>query len=422
MNGIDRWHVQISLYVHALFCCTVSVSAAEPLQEVDLRQWRLIEAFQRELQRTLPAAAGAGTWADPDRRLRLPHYLSLFLFALVNPVLQTTRALCAASHLTRVQRELCGGRPVSLGSFSEAQHLVDPAWLERLFTQLAGQVTGPPPSNPQQAWQQWFARDASLLPALPRMHWALFGGGKAKKSGAPNNAVRLHVSFHLLEDKPVAARITDGKTCERKTWKAQWERGAAYVGDRYYAEDYQCLHQLEGAGCAYVVRLRDEAVLTLVEELPLSPADRAAGVVRQARVKLGRRACDRIEGVRVVWVHRATAGELRLATNLPESQAPAELISVMYRRRWQIEGFFKWLKCLLGCRHWLAESQRGVTVQLYLALIAAVLLQLATGQRPNKRMLELIQLYQMGWASLEELIGGLQAERQKAERRGAKKT
>jgi len=59
------------------------------------------------------------------------------------------------------------------------------------------------------------------------MHWALFGGGKAKNSGGPNNAVRLHLSFHLLEDKPAAAYITDGKTCERKTLKAQWERGAA---------------------------------------------------------------------------------------------------------------------------------------------------------------------------------------------------
>ena len=70
-------------------------------------------------------------------------------------------------------------------------------------------------------------------------------------------------------------------------------------------------------------------------------------------------------------MHNATAGKLRLATNLPLANAPAELISMIYRRRWQIEGFFKWLKCLLGCRHWLAESQRGVTIQLYLALIAA---------------------------------------------------
>jgi hypothetical protein len=297
---------------------------------------------------------------------------------------------------------------------------VDPAWLEQLFTQLSKECSGPPPSDPHQAWQQWFARDGSLWSALPRMHWALFGGGKAKKSGAPNQAVRLHLSFNVLKDQPAQAHITDGRTCERKTWKAQWERGAAYVGDRYYAEDYQCLNGLEARGCAYILRLCDQAVVNVLEELPLSEADRAAGVVRQALVQLGRKVSDRIGPVRVVWVPSATAGELRLVTNLSVAEAPAQLISVMYRRRWQIEGFFKWLKCLLGCRHWLAESQRGVTIQLYLALIAAMLLHLSCGQRPNKRMLELIRLYQMGWATLEELTSGLERELQRSSRAAKK--
>lgn len=395
------------------------VESSQPLREEDLRQWRLIDSFRQQLDKFGPVLPAGSTWTDDGRQLQLADYLSLFLFALVNPVLATTRALCASSRLDRVQRELCG-RSVSLGSFSEAQHLTDPAWLEKLFTQLAAQVPGPAPRDPHQAWQQWLARDGSLLPALPRMHWALFGAGRAKKSGAANNAVRLHLSFHLLDDKPVAAQVTNGKTCERKTWKAQWERGAAYVGDRYYAEDYQCLRELDACGCAYLVRLRDEAVLTVLEELPLTEADRVAGVARQARVTLGRRACDRIGPIRVVWVPSATAGELRLATNLPVTDAPAELLSVMYRRRWQIEGFFQWFKCLLGCRHWLAESQRGVTVQLYLALIAAVLLQLATGRRPTKRMLELIRLYQMGWATLAELLAGLQREAASVAARTAK--
>lgn len=388
----------------------------------ELRQWRIIEAFNRALAPLGPILPAQSSWLDPERRLKLSHYLSLFLFGLVNPILKTTRALCSATQFSRVQRELCGGQTVSLGSFSEAQHLVEPAWLERLFTELSAQVPGPAPKDPHQAWQQWFARDGSLLPALPRMHWALFGGGKAKKSGAANNAVRLHLSFNLLDDKPAVAQVTHGKTCERKSWKSQWEPGAAYVGDRYYAEDYQCLKDLAGRGCAYIVRLRDEAVVTVLEELPLSPADRSAGVSRQAMVQLGRRPCDRIDGVRVVWVQSATAGELRLATNLPPAQAPAELISVMYRRRWQIEGFFKWLKCLLGCRHWFAESQRGATIQIYLALIAAVLLQRATGQRPTKRQMELIQLYQMGWATLEEVMREIAAHHERAKSRAAKKS
>jgi hypothetical protein len=396
--------------------------SAAPLLESDLRQWRVIDAFNQSLQRLGPTLPVPSSWSDPERELQLSHYLSLFLFGLLNPILKTTRALSAASKLSRVQRELCGGHTVSLGSFSEAQHLVDPAWLERLFTQISAQTPGPPPKDPHQAWQRWLARDGSLLPALPRMTWALFGGGKAKKSGAPNNAVRLHLSFNLLDDKPAAAQVTQGKTCERKIWKSQWERGAAYVGDRYYAEDYQCLRDLDAQGCAYIVRLRDEAVVTVLEELPLTDADRAAGVIRQARVQLGRRPCDRVEGLRVVWVQSATAGELRLVTNLPMAHAAAELISVMYRRRWQIEGFFKWLKCLLGCRHWFAESQRGVTIQLYLALIAALLLQGATGQRPTKRQMELIQLYQMGWATLEEVMREIAAHHERARSRAVKKS
>lgn len=397
------------------------VEADRPLLESDLRQWKVIDAFNEGLQRWGPTLTSGSTWLDPERKLHLSRYLSLFLFGLVNPVLKSTQALCAASKLARVQREV-SGQTVSLGSFSEAQHLVDPKWLERLFTELSGQVPGPGPVDAHDAWQQWFAQDGSLLPALPRMHWALFGGGKAKKTGAPNNAVKLHLSFNLLEDKPASARITEGKTCERKMWKTQWQPGAAYVGDRYYGEDYQCLRELDAQGCAYIVRLLDTAVVTVLEELPLTDADRAAGVIRQARVQLGRRACDRTEGVRVVWVQTATAGVLRLATNLPVAQAAAELISVMYRRRWQIEGFFKWLKCLLGCRHWYAESQRGVTIQLYLALIAAVLLQLATGHRPTKRQMELIQFYQLGWATLEEVMQQMQAHHERAARRAAKKS
>ena len=393
-----------------------------PLLERDLRQWRVIEAFNRALAQWGPILPGQSSWSDPQRKLELSHYLSLFLFGLVNPVLKTTRALCKASELSRVQRELCGGQTVSLGSFSEAQHLVDPLWLERLFTELSQQVPGPAPKDPHPAWQQWLARDGSLLPALPRMHWALFGGGKAKKNGAANNAVRLHLSFHLLDDKPAVAQVTNGKTCERKSWKSQWEAGAAYVGDRYYGEDYQCLKQLSERGCAYIVRLRDEAVVTVVTELAVSAADRSARVSRQAIVQLGRRSCDRIDGVRVVWVQSATAGELRLVTNLPQAQAPAQLISMMYRRRWQIEGFFKWLKCLLGCRHWFAESQRGATVQIYLALIAAVLLQGATGQRPTKRQMELIQLYQMGWATLEEVMREIAAHHERVKSRATKKS
>ena len=56
----------------------------------------------------------------------------------------------------------------------------------------------------------------------------------------------------------------------------------------------------------------------------------------------------------------------------------------------------RWVKCLLGCGHWIAESPRGVSLQLYLALIGALLLQLDLGRRPSKRVWELLQWHQCG--------------------------
>jgi hypothetical protein len=386
------------------------------LSEKDLHQWALLATFRRHLLARSRPEALHPSWADPRRHLHYADYLSISLFGLLNPALKTVQALCAASQLARVRLEVCT-QSISLGSFSEAQHLVEPAALEELFGELSAQVHGPAPADPRAAWQQWFARDSSLFAALPRMSWALYGGGR---SGAKNNAVRLHLSLHLLDDKPARARITPGKTCERKAWKADWEKGAAYVGDRYFAEDYRLLGQLDGHGCRYVLRLRDEAVVQVEEELPVSPADQAAGVTRQAWVRLGARPTWQSPRVRVVWIETAAGQTLRLVTNVaPEALSAAE-VGLLYRWRWQIECFFRWVKCLLGCRHWLAESQRGVTIQLYLALIASVLLQLATGRRPNRRMLELIQLHQLGWATLEELLAGLERERAKAERRNQK--
>jgi len=94
-------------------------------------------------------------------------------------------------------------------------------------------------------------------------------------------------------------------------------------------------------------------------------------------------------------------------------KASAALVGLIYRKRWDIELFFRWIKCILGCRHFFAESPEGAAIQLYLALIASVLLLYYTGLRPNKRAMELIQMYLMGWATAEELVERLKKQTQK---------
>ena len=372
----------------------------------DLCRWRLIEDFQGRLAQVAAQSPLAPTWSDPRRGLQYTDYLSLFLLGLLHPVVRTTRGLCSASHLQRVQQDICA-RPVSLGSFSQAQSLLDPA----LLAQVLGQLSQDLPVAPGPAGRRWLIQDGSLFAALPRRYWALW-----RRQGQTQSAVRLHWSLEVAQNAPARAALTPGKGCEGAPWRTLWQRGDGYVGDRYYGEDYQLFGELDEAGVAFVVRLREEAVLQVEEELPLTEADCQAKVIRSAWVRLGCKARYRSIRLRVVWV-QTDKEVLRLVTNRAPQELSAAAVALLYRPRWQIELFFRWIKCILGGRHWLAESPQGVALEIYLALIAALLLQLYTGQGPNRRMMELIQFHLLGVASREELWAGMERERARGARR-----
>jgi hypothetical protein len=378
-----------------------------------LGHWRLMKGFQQSLQPVLKQYT-RGSFADPERLLLLSDYLSLFLFGLFNSSVRTLRGVCEISRLQQVQEEVCR-RPVSLASFSEAQHVLELGLLEKVFGHLSQRAVAQAAPDPRLEPWQWMARDGSLFAALPRMHWALYGAGKV---GSANHAVRLHLSLNILEDKPQVAAIEPGKTCERKVWRRHWQRGQAYVGDRLFGQDYRVFGQLNALDCVYVLRLREkQTTIQLEEEIPLSNEDRQSGVLRQAWAYLGCRQRYRSVRVRLVWVKTRENNVLILATNLPSEKLSAALVWLVYKSRWKVELFFRWIKCILGCRHWLAESANGCAIQLYLALIAALLLQLHFGRRPNKRMMELIEFHQLGIATDQELQAGLERQLRRMEQR-----
>jgi len=365
------------------------------LSEQDLARWKLIEDFQARL-----VAAGSekksGTFADPRRQLAQSDYLSLLLFGLFNPVVDSMRGLCAASALARVREEISSHR-VSLGSFSEAQAVVDSELLQKVFAQLAAEhrsLHGEARLAPYR--DQLLAIDGTLWRALPRMAWAVWRYQHGKES-----ALKLHVKFNLLEEKPVAAVLKAARCCERAVLREGMKRGEFYVGDRYFGEDYALFGELEKAGCCFVLRLRQKAVFSVEQEEALSAEDRAAGVIFDGLVRLGKRP-QQHDAVRLVRV-QTNDGELLLVSNKARGELSAELLALIYRYRWRVELFFKWLKCILGCRHWLAESERGVALQIYCALIAALLLLRYSGKRPGKRAMEMIRFYLLGYATLEEL-------------------
>ena len=82
----------------------------------------------------------------------------------------------------------------------------------------------------------------------------------------------------------------------------------------------------------------------------------------------------------------------------------AAWIALGYKLRWTVELFFRWFQCILGCQHLLSNNRNGVTIQVYLALIANLVILLWTGHKPTKRTLEMIGHYFSGWASEAELL------------------
>jgi hypothetical protein len=386
----------------------------------DLGHFRVLREFRECLGRVVEEHGSHPSFKDSKRLLDIGDYLGLLLFGLLNPVARSLRGLNQASKIKKVQKDVCK-RPASLGSLSEAQHLVDLEILEKVFEELSGQLCEAQERDttkkPRKV-EEWLAHDSSVWSALPRMSWALYGGGRNGSA----KAVSLNLSFHVGADAPARASVTEARKCERAALREILTPGAAYVGDRYYGIDYGFFEELEKMGCYYCIRLRDNAKMEVIEELKVSKEEAAAGVLWQARVRLGlgtksARSCE----LRVVHVRGVTGEILVLATNLTREELPGNEVALLYKNRWSIEYFFRWVKCVMGCGHWMAESENGVSIQIYLALIASLLLQLQLGRRPSQRVWELLQWHQSGCLEDDELEGLLADQLAKEERQRNKK-
>ena len=381
-----------------------------PIREEDVQGFKYLDVFFKVLNRFHNAKT------HQNRKLFYDQYLSMMLLYFFNPVLTSLRGIQQATTLEKVQKRL-GIKKTSLSSLSEASHVFDPELLEPLIKELADQAVSQE-KNPQlkQIYQSIKAVDGTLLPALPKMLWALW-------QDEEHRAAKLHLEFDIRKQVPTRATITDGNGNERKILKTFLAPNTIYLLDCGYAQ-YKLMGDIIDAQSAFVVRLRDNADYTILEEKSLTENDIAAGIQQDLLVTLGCKSKkdDCPHPLRIIQVFHKGDKTMRrrsrvsskktfrtrevdytflLATNLLD--LPAETIALLFKLRWQIELFFRWFKCVLGCNHLVALSENGLTIQIYCALIAGMLITLWTGRKPTKRTFEMITLHFMGWASDEEL-------------------
>ena len=204
---------------------------------------------------------------------------------------------------------------------------------------------------------------------------------------------KLHVVFDPTAATPVHFAVTAARLNDITAGKAMpIEPGATYVFDLGYY-DFGWWAALDAKGCRFVTRLKKNTPTRVLGERPVEPggpilADR---VVRlPERLKASRRnPCAR--DLREIHIVLDTGKTLRLVSN--DLASPAARIAELYKTRWQIELFFRWVKQTLKIGKFLGTSENAIRTQIAVALIAYLLLRLAhAGQRAVASLLTFTRL------------------------------
>jgi IS4 transposase len=154
------------------------------------------------------------------------------------------------------------------------------------------------------------------------------------------------------------------------------EPGATYVFDLGYY-DYGWWATLDQAGCRIVTRLKTNTPFKVFEDRPVPPgssilSDRTGHLPKRLAASRNNPMSALVREIQVVI---STGKVLRIFTN--DLTASAQEMADLYKRRWQIELFFRWVKQTLKIGHFLGTSENAVRIQIVVALIAFVLLRLA---------------------------------------------
>jgi len=395
---------------------------AKPVRDRDIVGLKYFDRLMPLLQRLHDV--GTGRDRAGNRQLFFDHYCAYLLLFLFNPVVTSLRGLQQASALKKVQKKL-GCPRASLGSLSEAVEVFDPEPVKRIASELAGQLQ--PLGNDRRfpdVKHLVTVVDGTLVKTLARIVQAAYL--RSPTDGRSMSAWRLHTHFEVERGLPVRIDVTGadnaGPNDERTVLRQTLRPDRCYVLDRGYAQ-FSLFNAIVAAGSSYVCRVRDNSAYEVVDERPLSAEAAAAQVLFDAVVQMGRQGKSRpSHPLRLIFVRTTphqkrgkagggtlgprSDGVVRIATNLLD--APAEVVAALYRHRWTIEVFFRFLKHVLGCRHLLSTDPVGVEIQAYCAIIACLLIALWTGRQPSKRTYEMICFYFIGWADEEELLAHVQ--------------
>jgi hypothetical protein len=219
---------------------------------------------------------------------------------------------------------------------------------------------------------------------------------------------KAHIIYDPQADCPLYFAVTPSRVNDITVAKTMpIEAAATYVFDLGYY-DFGWWAALDEAGCRFVTRLKKNTPLRVLHENPV-PQD---GAILSDRIghlpqRLAASRRNPLQApVRELRVAIETGEVLRIVTN--DLDAPVDEIADLYKQRWQIELFFRWVKQVLRIKHFIGTSENAVRIQIAVALIAFLLLRLAqAAQKAVHRPLDFARLVRanlMHRRSLDQLL------------------
>jgi hypothetical protein len=210
-----------------------------------------------------------------------------------------------------------------------------------------------------------YALDATTIDlCLSLFPWARFQRAKG--------AVKLHSMIDLRGNIPVVIHIDDGKSYDTDILDVMLpEPGAVYVMDRGFF-DLVRLHRLSAAGAFFVIRAKDNLRF---RRLASRPVERTRGLVCDQVVALAVKQSARRYPARLRRVRCRDPRTGRTLVFLTNNFAlPAQTVADLYRCRWQIELFFKWIKQHLRIKSFFGTTENAVKTQIWIAVCVYVLI------------------------------------------------
>lgn len=244
-----------------------------------------------------------------------------------------------------------------------------------------------------------YALDSTTIDlCLSLFPWANFRTTKA--------GVKLHTLLDLAGNIPAYAWITEAKTSDVRVLDALVpEPGSIYVLDRGYI-DFARLHRLTEQRATFVVRAKHNLKF---RRRYSRRVDRATGLICDQTIILTQpdSAAAYPEVLRRVRFHdRESAKEIVLLTN--DFSLPALTVAELYRLRWQVELFFKWVKQHLRIKRFFGTSKNAVCTQIWIAISVYVLVAIVRKRLEIERdlytLLQILSVYAFEQAPLAQVL------------------